>query len=100
MSERQPSNQLGVLGAMGATEDGREKPMNAKSAPDVQAEYQKQLQIAKDRLMALAHHIEVMDEARHARRHALVDPTLVGDIVRVNELLLEICRFLEIPDGS
>jgi hypothetical protein len=93
---------------MGATEDGREKPMNAKSAPDVQAEYrkqlqaeyQKQLQIAKDRLMALAHHIEVMDEARHARRHALVDPTLVGDIVRVNELLLEICRFLEIPDGS
>jgi hypothetical protein len=87
---------------MGATAE-EENPMKngtprrAKEPTlDANTAYRKQLQMAKDQLMALTHHLEMRDEARQ-KPGSLVLWDQVGSIIHVNEILTEIREFLGIP---
>jgi len=73
--------------------------MNAKTKPDAQAEYRKELQRVQDQLLALTNHLENRDHERQMRGTP-VRWDQVGSLIHVNELLSEIFEFLEIPPTS
>jgi hypothetical protein len=73
--------------------------MNAKTKPDAQAEYRKELQRVQDQILALTNRLEARDHERQMARTP-VRWDQVGSLIHVNELLREIFEFLEIPPTS